>query len=105
MSHELAEKTSGLASRVNNLAVYHTGEESRALLEQQDRLAKLALVAIVKELSDEHRDYKAAVKGLNEAIDFIGEADSQIQGVAKAIRLAAKAADLVEKALKTAAGK
>lgn len=103
MSHQLAEKTAGLASRVNNLVIHQTGDESRTLLEEQDRLAKLQLVAIVKDLSDEHADYKAAIKGLNDAIDFIGDANSQIQQVAKAIKLISKAADLVEKALKTAA--
>lgn len=102
MSHELAEKTAGLASRVNNLAVHHAGNESRTLLEEQDRLAKLQLVAIVKDLSDEHADYKAAIKGLNNAIAFIGDADGEIREVVKAIKLISKAADLVEKAVKTA---
>lgn len=102
MAHELAEKTTGLASRVNNLAVNHTGEDSRQLLQEQDRLAKLALAAIVQDLNDEQAEYKAALKGLNEAIDYIGEADKEIEGVAKAIRLVAKAADLVEKVLKKA---
>ena len=99
MSHDLAEKTTGLASRVNNLAVLQTGVDSRALLEQQDRLAKLALVAIVKDLDAEADEYKAAIKGLDEAIEFIGEAQRKIQDVAKAIRLVKKAADLVEKAI------
>ena len=102
MSHELAEKTAGLASRVNNLAVCHTGQDSRELLEEQDMLAKLALVAIVKDLREEHEDYKTAMNGLDAAIRFIGEADKQISDIAKAITLVAKAGQLVEKALETA---
>ena len=102
MSHDIVEKTVGLASRINNLAIYHTGESSRKLLEQQDRLAKLALVAIVKALNEEHEDYKSAMESLDEAIDFIGNAEGEINEVEKAIRLTAKAVDLVEKALKSA---
>jgi len=103
MSHELAEKIGGLASRVNNLAVNHTGSDSRKLSEIQDRLAKLELVVIVKDLRSEHDDYKAAIQGLNNSIAFIGEATKEIENVAMAIQLAAKAAGLVEKAIKTAA--
>jgi len=103
MSHELAEKVAGLASRVNNLAVNHTGDDSRALLEVQDRLIKIELVAIIRDLNDEHKDYVAAIAGLDKAIDMIGDATGQIEKVAKAIQLAKKAADLAEKAIKTAA--
>lgn len=102
MSHELAEKTAGLASRVNNLAVNHSGESSRRLLEQQDRLTKLELVAIVKDLNDEREDYKKAIEGLNKAINAVGEADKKIQKIADTLTLIKKAADLVENALKTA---
>ncbi|MDD1626229.1 MAG: hypothetical protein LUQ26_01950 [Methylococcaceae bacterium] len=103
MSHEIAEKLGGLASRVNNLAVNHSGSDARALLELQDRLADLELVAIVKELRSDREDYKTAIQGLNDAIAFIGEATHKIENVAKAIQLTAKAAELVEKAIKTAA--
>lgn len=103
MSHELAEKTAGLASRVNNLAVHHSGNASRRLMEQQDRLTKLELVAIIKDLNDEHEDYKEAIEGLNKAIDAIGEADKKIQKIADTITLIKKAADLVEKAINIAA--
>lgn len=100
MSHELAEKIAGLASRVNNLAVNHTGEESRKLMELQFQLRDLQLVAIMKDLRDERQDYQKAVKALNEAIDFIGEARSSIQKVSKAVKLVAKAANLADKAIK-----
>ncbi|MBU4231812.1 MAG: hypothetical protein KKD99_07490 [Proteobacteria bacterium] len=102
-SHELAEKTAGLASRVNNLAVNQTGKESRELLQEQNRLARLAYAAMVKDLDEENEAYQAALSGLNIAIKYIGNADQQIEGVAEAIRLAAKAADMVETALKVAA--
>lgn len=103
MNHELAEKLSGLASRVNNLAVCHTDEDSRAFLALQDRLAQLTEAAIVEDLSSEDADYQEALKGINDAIDFIGEADSQIADVAKAIKLVSKAADLADKAIKAVA--
>ena len=102
MAHDLSEKVAGLASRVNNLAVNHSGNESRKLMELQDRLAKLELVAIVRDLKAEHADYKAAIRGLNQAIDSIGDARGQIDKVSKVIRLVSKAAGLAEKALKTA---
>jgi hypothetical protein len=102
MSHDLTEKVAGLASRVNNLAVHHAGSDSRKLMELQDRLAKLELVAIVRDLKAEHADYKAAIRGLNQAIDSIGDARREIDKVSKVIRLVAKAASLAEKAVKTA---
>lgn len=103
MSHELAEKLAGLTSRVNNLASHHSGSDSRALVEAQDRLTKLQLVAIVTDLGSVDDNYKRAIQGLNEAIRFIGEATTEIENVAKAIQMIAKAADLAEKALKAAA--
>lgn len=102
MSHDLAEKLSGLSSRVNNLAVNTTGEYSRKLLEEQDRLAKLSLVVIVKELNAEHESYKKAIKELNKAINFIGDATKKIEDIVKAIKLIAKAAEIAEKAVETA---
>jgi hypothetical protein len=101
MDHELAEKIAGLASRVNNLAVCHTDDDSRALLALQDRLAQLAQAAIVQDLSDEKATYQNALKGLNDAISFIGEADGQLDNIAKAISLASKAADLADEAIST----
>jgi hypothetical protein len=99
MSHELSELTSGLSSRVNNLAVLESGNDCRVLLEQQDRLAKLTMAAIVKNLNEEQASYKEALIGLNDAIKYIGEADKKIDNVAKAIKLTAKAIGLVDKAL------
>jgi ABC-type transporter Mla subunit MlaD len=98
--HELAEKTTGLASRANNLAILYTGDESRTFLEQQDDLTKLALAAIVKDLNAERPAYKAALQGLNDAIQYVGDADQKLTDVAKGIALIAKAISLVEKALK-----
>jgi len=100
MNHNLVEKLAGLASRVNNLGAYHTGETSRQLLEIEDNLAKLTLVAIRKDLNEEHESYQEALNGLNEALDYIGEADKNIAGIAEAIKFAVKAIDSVEKVLK-----
>ncbi len=102
-NHDLAEKLAGLASRVNNLAVNHTGADSRELLDLQDRLTKLQLAAILEDLRAEDKDYQRAVGGLQDAIDQIGEATAEIENVAKIIKLVAKAANLAEKAIKAAA--
>ena len=99
MSHELAEKIAGLASRVNNLAANQTGKDSRQLRALEDRLVKLQVLAIVQDLRAEKKEYKQALKGLNEAIAFIGEADKGIKKVAKTIEKVAKAAELADKAI------
>jgi hypothetical protein len=101
-NHQLAEKLSSLASRVNNLAVLHTGEDSRELFKEQIQLADLAQAAIIENLNAEHDAYEAALSGLNEAINFIGDADHEIGNVATAISLVAKAANLADTALKVA---
>jgi hemerythrin-like domain-containing protein len=103
MSHELAEKTAGLASRVNNLAINQSGNQSRQLLEEQDRLIKLEMVAIVKDLNCEHDAYKKAIKGLNIAINAVEDADKDITKVADAIALVKKAIDLIAKGIEMAA--
>jgi uncharacterized protein YukE len=103
MAHELAEKTSGLASRVNNLAVLETGDTSRTFLEEQERLTKLAMALIVKDMNSEDAAYKRALDGVNDAINNIGEADKKLGNTAKVIDLVAKAGDLIEKALKAVA--
>lgn len=100
MGHDLAELTTGLASRANNLAVLESGPNSRTLLVLQDRLVKLAMLAVVKDLNAERADYQACIKGLNDAINYIGNADKKIEKVSKAIQMTSKAADLVEKVLK-----
>ncbi len=103
MSHELVEKTAGLASRVNNLAVLHTGKHSRQLLELQDRLAKLTLLAIVKELNAEHDAFQAAIAGINAAIDLIGDANQKLKKINEAIHVIAQTIDSIEHALVAAA--
>ncbi len=103
MSHELAEKTAGLASRVNNLAISQTGNESRQLLEEQDRLTKLEMVAIVKDLNSEHNAYKKAIDSLNTSIKAVEDADKGITNVANAITLVKKSINLVAKAIEMAA--
>jgi hypothetical protein len=99
VGHDLAELTTGLASRVNSLAKFESGPDSRSLFELQDRLVKLAMLAIIKNLHAEQADYQVSIKGLKEANDYIGNADKKIGNVPEAIKLASKAADLVEKVL------
>jgi hypothetical protein len=103
MDHELAEKTAGLASRVNNLAVNQSGNASRQLLEEQDRLTKLEMVAIVKDLNSEQDAYKQAIEGLNTAIKAVEDADADITKVADAITLVKKAIDLIAQGIELAA--
>src|SRR5260370_40044270 len=99
-SHSLAEQVSALASRVNNLSAYHTGDDSWILMKLQERLSTDAMTAIKLKLDASADAYKAALAGLKSAIDYIREATGQIADVSMAIDLAAKAADLVEAVLK-----
>jgi hypothetical protein len=80
--HELAERLPGLASRVDELGRLTVGEDSRTLEDQEDRLVKLALVAIAREMDATNKKYQRAVKRVREASDAIGEADEQIENVA-----------------------
>jgi hypothetical protein len=102
--HTLAEGLAGLASRVDNLVHLQDDEDSRALEDQEDRLAKLALVAINQDIQATNQRYKAAVATVQDAIDAIGDADKKIENVARVIKLVAKALDAAEKLLKKAAG-
>jgi hypothetical protein len=101
--HELAECLAGLASRVDNLMHLTIGEESRTLEDQQDRLVKLALVAIARDMDATNRKYQTAVTRARAASEAIGDADERIQNVAAVIGLVAKALDAAEGLLKKAA--
>ena len=103
MSHELVEKTAGLASRVDTLVTHHVGPDCRELEKLQDRLEKLTLATIVAQLKDSEESYKAAVAALTTAIDTIGDAERRIDRISEVIRLTAKAASLVEAAVRAAA--
>ena len=102
MENDLSKKLKRLEAKVKDLSVQYTGETGKQLLEAQDKLAKITLAAIVQKLNEEHEAYQEAISGLNEAIDFIGDADKKIEGITEVIKLTAKAIDLVEKALKNA---
>jgi exonuclease VII small subunit len=97
--HNLAERTSGLASRVNNLGVETSGKDSRALMVKQDELTKLAMLAIVKDLDASDQGYKDAVASLEEAIQFIDSGNQAIQKVTDTINLVTKAINMVTKVL------
>jgi exonuclease VII small subunit len=97
--HNLAERTSGLASRINNLAVETSGKDSRALMVKQDELTKLAMLAIVKDLDASDQGYKEAVTSLEEAIQFIDTGNQAIQKVTDTINLVTKAINMVTKVL------
>jgi hypothetical protein len=103
VDHELAERLAGLASRVDNLVHLTIGEESRTLEDQQDRLAKLVLVAIAQDMDATNKRYQHAVDSVKVATAAIGEADRRIENVAKIISIVAKALDAAETLLKKAA--
>jgi hypothetical protein len=79
-----------------------TTETGRILQDQQDRLVKMALVAIVQEMEATNRKYQTAVKRVTEATEAIGDADESIQNVAEIISVVAKALDAAEGLLKKA---
>ena len=102
--HALAEGLAGLASRVDSLSHLTAGDQSRTLEDQEDRLAKLTLVAIALDMDATNAKYRDAVKRVQAAIDAIGDADKKIQNVAQVIAGVAKALDVAEKLLAKAAG-
>src|SRR5439155_18844795 len=102
--HALVEGLAGLASRVDSLSHLTEGAESRTLEDQEDRLAKLTLVAIALDMDATNAKYRDAVNRVQEAIDAIGDADTKIQNVARIISRVAKALDAAEKLLTKFAG-
>ena len=99
MNTELIEKTAELAARIDNLVVHQPEKYHRQLLALQDQLAKLDLVIIVKELNAEHEAYQRAIAGINQAIDFIGEAERKITKINEAIDGIVQAINSIEQAL------
>jgi ABC-type transporter Mla subunit MlaD len=102
--HALAEGLAGLASRVDSLSHLTAGANSRTLEDQEDRLAKLTLVAIALEMDATNAKYQDAVNRVQTAIDAIGDADKKIQNVVRIISRVAKALDVTEKLLTKLAG-
>jgi len=103
-SHDLAEKTAGLTSRVDNLVAIQTGPECRELERQQARLEKLTLAAITAALDESSKRYKDALAALDTANEAIGEGDEKMQQISRIIKIVAQAADVVETLLKKAGG-
>jgi ABC-type transporter Mla subunit MlaD len=102
--HALVEGLAGLASRVDSLSHLTAGDQSRILEDQEDRLAKLTLVAIALEMDATNAKYQDAVNRVQTAIDAIGDADKKIQNVVRIISRVAKALDVTEKLLTKLAG-
>jgi hypothetical protein len=102
--HALAEGLAGLASRVDSLSRLAEGGDGRALEVQQDRLTKLVLVAIAREMDAANAQYRDAVTQVTAATGAVSDADKKIQKVADVIALIAKALDAAEKVLTKAAG-
>jgi ABC-type transporter Mla subunit MlaD len=102
--HALVEGLAGLASRVDTLSHLTEGDDSRTLEEQEDRLAKLTLVAIALDMDATNAKYKDAVSRVQGAIDAIGDGDKRIRNVAQVISKVAKALDVAEKLVTKLAG-
>ena len=84
-SHDLAEQTAGLASRLNNLAILTSGAESEKFMELRDQIARFAMMAIENELDDEKADYQTASNVLAQAIAEAGLALTLEADVSKVI--------------------
>lgn len=98
-SHRVTELASGLASRINNLAVASLGADSRALLAQQDELANQTLALIARDLNADTESFQHAIAALQAATDAADHAGRQLQRVGDAIKLTAKAISAVAKLL------
>jgi hypothetical protein len=98
--HELAENLAGLASRVDNLVHLTLGNDSRTLQDQEERLAKLTLVAIARDMDATNELYRDAVTSVQAATSLIGDADKRIQHIAQVIKAVADAVDAAEQVLK-----
>src|SRR5256885_14812869 len=97
--HALVEGLAGLASRVDTLSHLTAGDQSRTLEDQEDRLAKLTLVAIALDMGATNAKYRDAVNRVQAANDAIRDADTKIQDVARIISRLAQAPDVAEKLL------
>ncbi|QOZ83354.1 MULTISPECIES: hypothetical protein [Chromobacterium] len=98
-SHRVTELASGLASRINNLAVASQGADSRTLLAQQDELANQTLALIARDLNADAEDFQRAIVALQAATDAADHAGQQLQRVGDTIKLTAKAISAVAKLL------
>jgi len=104
MSYELAEKMEGLKSRLDLIITGQADKNKKdTLIALQDRLTKLTLVAIVQELQTERAEYQAAIKGLNEAIEYIDKVPGKLSHFTKGIRMVTQAVQLTEKVVKSVA--
>jgi ABC-type transporter Mla subunit MlaD len=102
--HALAEGLAGLASRIDSLSQLAEGRDKEALKVDADRVTKLLLVAIARDMDATNAQYQDAVNQVTAATGAIGDADKKIQKVADTIAMVAKALDVAEKVLKKAAG-
>ncbi|OQS33549.1 hypothetical protein [Chromobacterium haemolyticum] len=98
-NHQVTELASGLASRINNLAVASLGADSRTLLAQQDELANQTLALIARDLNADTEDFQHAIAALQAATEAADHAGRQLQRVGDAIKLTAKAISAVAKLL------
>ena len=104
MSYELVEKIAGLASRLTSVITVQTDNRQKAtLMELQDRLTKLTLATIVLELKADQAEYRMAIKGLNEAIEYMDQIPGKISPITKSIRVVTRAVQLTEKVVKSVA--
>jgi len=100
-SHAVAGMLAALASRVNNLAVDATGDDSRTLTAQQIQLTNLSNQAIALDLDNNTAIYAEAVTALNQATSAADAATTDINNVQTAITDVGTAISVVTKLLVT----
>ncbi len=96
-SHNLAEQSAGLASRLNDLAMLTSGAESEKLLKLRDQLSRFVMKAIETELDDEKAQYQSACNFLTQAIAEAGLALTRDTDIPKVISEAERAITAVGK--------
>lgn len=100
MVKDINDKIADLTPRLKKLEAVAKGNDLKKLILLSDKLTKYELAEIVKELKAQHEAYNKAIKGLNDASKYIGDANTKIKNVTKAIDLVAKGVGFVENFLK-----
>ncbi|WP_434628352.1 hypothetical protein [Chromobacterium sp. CV08] len=97
-NHALAEQLTGLASRMNDLMVATTGDESRSFSDLQNALSGQAMAAIARSLDQTTSQYADVVATLQAACSAADDAERQLAKTANSIEFVAKALKLATQA-------
>ncbi|AUH51680.1 hypothetical protein CXB49_13070 [Chromobacterium sp. ATCC 53434] len=97
-NHDLAESLTGLASRMNDLMVATTGDDSRRFQDLQSELSGQAMAAIARSLDQTTSQYADAVATLQSACSAADDAERRLAQTANSIEFVAKALKLAAQA-------